>query len=246
MAEAATSSLYASPLLLSVEGGAVSEASEPRAGRPAGPSPPARGSAPPPHPAPAPLASRLALLAASLSLAGCLTAHPRTGPAPPAPTFAPDQFFAGHTRGLGVLSVRLKSPELLCVNGYGEAQPDGTFRLDQTITHPDGRTEERTWTMRQESPAVWTASLTDAAGEVTAEVEGSELLIRYRIGSPSVTMRQRLVVQPDGQTALNLSTVSALGVPVARLQEVIERRDTFVPCAAGAAPPRAAGGAEDP
>ena len=181
---------------------------------------------------------RPVLLAAALALSGCLTAHPRTGPVAPAPTFAPDVFFAGHTRGLGVLSVRFSSPELLCVNGYGATQRDGTFRLDQTITRPDGEAEERTWTMRQESPTVWTASLTDAAGEVTATVEGSELLIRYRIGSPNVTMRQRLVLQPDGQTALNLSTVSALvGVPVARLQEVIERRDTFVPCAPGTAPP---------
>ena len=192
---------------------------------------------------PAGFADLSVLLAAALALSGCLTAHPRV-PDPPRPlgppalTFAPDEFFAGHTRGLGVLSVRFQSPELLCVNGYGEAQPDGTFRLDQTITHPDGETEERTWLMRQESPTVWTASLTDAAGEVTAEVEGSELFIRYRIGSPNVTMRQRLVLQPDGQTALNLSTVSALvGLPVARLQEVIERRDTFVPCAPGAAPP---------
>ena len=180
---------------------------------------------------------RPALLTATLALSGCLAAHPRTGPVAPAPAFAPDEFFAGHTRGLGVLSVRLSSPELLCVNGYGEAQPDGTFRLDQTITRPDGETEERAWLMRQESPTVWTASLTDAASEVTAEVEGSELFIRYRIGSPNVTMRQRLVLQPGGQTALNLSTVRALGVPIARLQEVIERRDTFVPCAPGAAPP---------
>ena len=179
---------------------------------------------------PAGFADLSVLAAAALALSGCLTAHPRTGPAPPAPTFAPDVFFAGHTRGLGVLSVRFRSPELLCVNGYGEAQPDGTFRLDQTITYADGRAEERTWTMRQVSPTTWAAALTDAAGEVTATVEGSELLIRYRIGSPNVTMRQRLILQPDGRTALNLSTIRALGLPVARLDEQIQRTDERVPC----------------
>ena len=182
---------------------------------------------------------RPALLAAALALSGCLTAHPRV-PAPsrplgpPAPTFTPDAFFAGHTRGLGVLYVRLKSPELLCVNGYGEAQPDGTFRLDQTVTHADGRTEERTWVMRRETPTRYTATLTDAAGEVTAEVEGRELFIRYPMGG-GLSMRQHLVLQPDGRTALNLSTVFALGVlPVARLNEQIQKTDARVPCAGGA------------
>ena len=175
---------------------------------------------------------RFALLATALALSGCLSAHPRTGPAPPAPAFAPDVFFAGHTRGLGVLDVRLSSPALLCVNGYGEVRPDGTFRLDQTITYPDGRAEKRTWTMRHVSPTVWTADLTDASGEVTATVEGSDLFIRYSMGS-GLSMRQHLRLQPDGQTALNLSTVRLLGVPVARLNEVIERRDTRVPCAPG-------------
>lgn len=184
--------------------------------------------------------ARPALLAAALAFSGCLTAHPRVPPTPRppgAPAFAPDAFFAGHTRGLGVLHVRLRSPELLCVNGYGEAQPDGTFRLDQTITRPDGSADRRTWTMRRASPTTWTARLTDAEGEVTATVEGDELLIRYRIGSPNVTMRQRLVLQPDGQTALNLATVSAVvGVPVARLVEQIQKTDGPVPCAGAVLP----------
>lgn len=182
--------------------------------------------------------SRPALALGALALlSGCLTAHPRV-PAPPrppgAPAFAPDVFFAGWTRGLGVLDVRLRSPELVCVNGYGEAQPDGTFRLDQTVAHADGRTEERTWLLRQTTPAVWTGSLTDADGPVTATVEGGKLLIRYAMGG-GLSMRQRLVLQPDGRTALNLSTVSALGaLPVARLNEQIQKTDARVPCAGGA------------
>ena len=196
-----------------------------------GTSAPARrfGASPPPPPVPVRLRPAL-VVAVAVALGGCLTAHPRTGPPPPAPTFQPDVFFDGWTRGLGVLDVRFQSPKVLCVVGYGERQPDGTFRLDQTITYPDGRAEERTWTMRQTSPTSWAARLTDAEGGVTAEVEGSELVIRYRIGSPQVTMRQRLTLQPDGQAALNLSTVSLLGVPVARLVEQIQKTDGPVPC----------------
>ncbi|MDT0632324.1 DUF3833 family protein [Rubrivirga litoralis] len=181
--------------------------------------------------------ARLRPALAAAALVGCLTAHPRV-PAPPrppgAPAFTPDVFFAGWTRGLGVLDVRLRSPELLCVVGYGEAQPDGTFRLDQTVTHADGRAEERTWTMRRETPTRYTATLTDADGEVTATVEGGELFIRYSMGG-GLSMRQRLILQPGGQTALNLSTVFALGaLPVARLNEQIQKTDARVPCAGGA------------
>ena len=194
-----------------------------------------------------PLWARPALAVALLVLGGCLTAHPRVPDRSgrPAAAFAPDDFFDGWTRGLGVLSVRLRSPELLCVVGRGRAQPDGTFRLDQTVTYPDGRTTGRTWTLGRASPTVWTGTLTDADGTVTAEATGDELAIRYRMGSPGVTMRQRLVLQPDGRTALNLSTVRVLGVPVARLVEHIQKTDGPVRCG-DAAPPGGAppGGAE--
>ena len=169
---------------------------------------------------------RLGALAVLLGTAsGCIATHPRTGPPPPAPPFYPEVFFEGHTRGLGTLDVRGKAPEVVRVEGFGEAEPDGTFRLDQTVTHADGRSEARTWRMRRLDTTHYTATLTDAEGEVTAEVVGSELFIRYRIGSPSVTMRQHLILEPGGQRALNLSTVRVLGIPWARLNEQIQRVD---------------------
>lgn len=188
---------------------------------------------------PAPLPLRLrppALVAVLLFASGCLTAHPRTGPAPPAPEFRPEVFFEGRTRGIGTLDVRGGAPELIRVESYGRAAPDGAFRLDQTITRADGSTSTRTWTMRRTDATRYAATLTDAEGEVSAEVRGSELLIRYRMGWPSVVMHQRLVLQPGGQTALNLATVRVLGVPWARLNEQIHRVDGVPPdsLAAGA------------
>lgn len=169
---------------------------------------------------------RLPALAVLLVVAsGCLGLHPQTGPAPPAPDFRPEAFFAGRTEGIGTLAVRGGTTELLRVQGVGAAEADGSFRLDQTITHADGRTEARTWHMRRVDATRYTATLTDADGEVSAEVVGSELFIRYRIGWPAITMRQHIVLQPDGQTALNLSTVSVLGIPWARLNEQIRRLD---------------------
>ncbi len=160
-----------------------------------------------------------------VAASGCLAMHPQTGPPPVAPPLRPEVFFDGHTQGLGTLRVRGRTPEEVRVESYGEAQPDSTFRLDQTITHPDGRTETRTWIMRRVDATHYTATLTDAEGEVGAEVQGNELFIRYRIGWPAITMRQHLILQPDGKTALNLSTVRVLGIPWARLNEQIRRVD---------------------
>ena len=49
------------------------------------------------------------------------------------------------------------------------------------------------------------------------------LHIRYLLSKPAVRMEQRLYLEPDGQSALNLSTVRFLGIPIARLEERISR-----------------------
>lgn len=169
-------------------------------------------------------------------LAGCLATHPPAGLVPAAPPFDPFVFFQGRTEGLGTLRVRAQAPELVRVDGRGQVLADGTFRLDQTVTRGDGEPAERTWLLRRVGPASYAGTLTDAASEVTAEVEGSTLRIHYRMGTVT-TMSQTLTLQPGGRVALNLSTVSVLGIPWARLTEQIRRLDGPVPPAGGAPPP---------
>ena len=167
----------------------------------------------------------LGLLLAAAPLSGCLTAHPRLGAPARAPEFRPEVFFAGHTRGLGTLVVRGGTPQLVRVESYGQPESDGTFRLDQTITFGDDRVERRTWRMRRVGARGYVASLTDATGEATGEVDGNVFRLRYLLRRPGVVMHQRLHLQPDGRTALNLATVRVLGVPWARLTEQITRVD---------------------
>ena len=168
-------------------------------------------------------------------LAGCLTAHPPAEPVPAAPPFDPFAFFAGPTRGLGTLYVRGRAPHVVRVEGFGVPLPDGTFRLVQTVARGDGEPSRRTWLLRQTGPGRYAGTLSDAAGEISAEAEGSLLRVRYRMGA-ATTMTQAITLQPDGRTALNLSTVRVLGVPWARLNEQIRRLDGPVP---GAPPPTA-------
>ena len=156
-----------------------------------------------------------------LALSGCLATHPPAEPVPTAPPFRPEAFFDGHTRGHGSLQILGRGSQRVEVESHGEAQPDGTFRLDQTITRGD-ETTTRTWLLRPTSPTTYTGTLTEARGAVAAETDGNVLRIRYGMGA-GLTMRQQLVLQPGGAVALNRSTVRLLGVPIARLAEQIRR-----------------------
>ena len=166
-------------------------------------------------------AARAAGLLAAVTLAGCLTAHPPLdGRA--TPRFEPEVFFDGATSGLGTLDVRGRGRQLVRVASRGRTRADGTFKLDQTIAVGDDAPYTRTWTMRRTGPDAFVSSLSDAAGPVELATDGATLRVRYRLGR-FTTMHQRLVLQPDGQTALNVATVRVLGVPVARLTEIITR-----------------------
>lgn len=156
---------------------------------------------------------------------GCL---PTTAPLPEPraePAFRPEVFFAGRSSGDPILAIRTKSPQNLRVESFGETQPDGTFRLDQTITYPDGHDETRTWVMTPLGDGRYSATLTpDATGAVEVTADGNRLHIRYPM-SGGLRMDQTLALRPDGQVADNVATVRWMGMmPVARLVETITRK----------------------
>lgn len=159
------------------------------------------------------------------SLAGCLGAFPAPPATALAPTFDPIAFFEGRTRGEGTLDVRGRAGRPLRVEGRGARQPDGSFRLDQTITFGDGKVEERVWLMSRLDSTHFRATLSDAKGEVTAESNGSVFHLRYLLRQPRVYMEQWLYLQPDGLSVANRAQVTVLGIPWARLAETITRVD---------------------
>ena len=168
----------------------------------------------------------LLFFAMAVALSGCLSVHPRVDREPEPirqsePVFRPETFFAGETRGAGTFEVRGRGSREVSVVSHGETLADGTLRLRQTITFEGDAPTERVWTLRHTSEG-YVSTLTDADGPVRVSVHGNELRVRYGMSGPLV-MEQRLYLRPDGQSALNLSTVRWLGVPVARLTEEIRR-----------------------
>ena len=167
---------------------------------------------------------RLVLALVPLLLSACLGRFPTADPQPSSqPELIPDQFFLGPTHGVGTLSTRFRATRTLHVEGMGRREADGSFRLDQTVTFDDGAIETRTWRLERTAPNTYHATLSDAAGDVSAESSGNTFHLRYLLRQPRVTMEQWLYLQPDGRTVLNRATVSVLGVPWARLAETITR-----------------------
>ena len=154
---------------------------------------------------------------------GCLPSLAARPDVAPTPAFDPVVFFGGHTHGEGALEGRFGKRRHLTVEGNGHQDADGTFQLDQAITYDDSTTDTRRWVLKRRSATSWTATLSDAQGEVTAETNGNLLHLRYQIRSPRVFMEQWLYLQPDGRSVLNLAEVSVLGVPYAHLSETITK-----------------------
>jgi hypothetical protein len=158
-------------------------------------------------------------------LSGCLSAPPLPPLVSDKPEMRPEVFFAGRTRGTGEIEMRGRAPRAFRVEGVGRTEADGTFRLEQTVTYADGAVENRTWLLRPIGANTYSGTLSDAAGEVSAETTGNVLHLRYLLRQPAVYMEQRLYLQTDARSAINFATVTVAGVPLARLAEQIVRAE---------------------
>ena len=137
------------------------------------------------------------------------------------PQFRPDVFFAGGTTGVGTLKVVGRASVATYVEGTGRTLPDGTFQLRQRVTEGDKRPRTRVWRLRDQGGGVWSGTLTDATGPVTAEVRGNLFHVRY--DGKGVGVEQWLYLEPDGRTVKNTLVGRKLGVTVGRLEETIRK-----------------------
>ncbi len=160
-------------------------------------------------------------------LGGCASELPPSTFELATPMMRPEVFFAGSTSSSGVEEQRSGAPtRRFHVKGSGQTLPDGTFRLEQSVTFDQKAPETRTWVMQRIDAHRYTATLTDASGPVTAEAFGDLFHLRYQMKSPSGgQMEQWLYLQPDGRTVVNEATISVLGVVVAHLSERITHED---------------------
>lgn len=140
------------------------------------------------------------------------------------PTFTPQAGFGGSSHGNGTLRLLFGRQKHFQVDSRGVEEPDGTFRLEQTVTFEGKLPKQRTWRIRTTASGDYAATLSDAAGPVTGHTEGATLYLRYRIKGP-LMMHQTLRLMPDGRTIDNVGRITLLAIPVGRLHETILRAD---------------------
>lgn len=140
------------------------------------------------------------------------------------PTFDPLTFFAGQTRGEGQLKVVLRRRVTVSVDGTGKVMKDGSLVLDQVVTEGTKAPRVRRWHLRRTAPDRYEGTLTDAAGAVTAEVQGPRLHLSF-ITPSGFRVQQWLTLAPDGRSADNVLLARRFGVTVASLHERIAKVD---------------------
>lgn len=181
--------------------------------------------------------ARAALLAPlALMLGACVSTPDSAAPVAlaEAPRFDPFTFFAGESRGEGVLAKVLSDPVPVRVESRGrievEARPGASWAepprkvlvLGQTIREGDKLPRQRQWRLVEIAPGRYEGTLSDAIGPVSARSEGNRLTITFTMQG-GFAVRQDLTLSPDGTRAANVMRVSKLGLTVAVLSEDIVR-----------------------
>ena len=123
--------------------------------------------------------------------------------------FTPRNGFSGHSEGNGKLRLFFGKRRLFHVESHGYDQPDGTFRLDQTVAFEGQPSQERYWILKTVGQNHFTGTLSDAAGTVTGLTNGSRLRLKYRVKGPLI-MHQTLELMPDGKTIDNVGKITLL------------------------------------
>ena len=137
--------------------------------------------------------------------------------------FDPVDFFRGRTQGIGTLKPVLQKSKTIRVDSVGTEQKDGALLLTQTIHEPGKPPRTRHWRMRREGPALYSGTLTDAAGPVRVNVEAGAIRIRYR-DKDNLDIDQLLTATGPRQLR-NKMTVKRFGIRVARFDEIIRKLD---------------------
>lgn len=168
--------------------------------------------------------SRATALAMVAAAAGCVPSGRLRHAQAPGPAFDPIAFFAGRTEGHGTLRIIAHARQPVLVVGRGAVAPDGSITLDQDVRQGDEPPKHRQWRLHRVAPGRYAGTLTDAFGPVTGEVEGNRLTLAFTMKG-GLHARQWLYLQPRGQAARNRLVITKFGVPVASLDETIERRE---------------------
>jgi hypothetical protein len=156
------------------------------------------------------------------SLPACVATGRLPQPAAAAPVLDPIRFFAGETRGEGVMKIAARKRQTVEVTSRGQLGADGAIRLEQMVRVAGKPPTRRQWQLLRGGDGRYSGTLTDAAGPVTGTMIGGRLHLRFAMKG-GLRAEQWLALQADGRTLQNVMIVRKFGLPVARLDETITK-----------------------
>lgn len=170
----------------------------------------------------------IALPLLALLMAGC--AGPQVSEfAGVKPVFAPEQFFAGRAVAWGVLEDGSGNPTKRFTSEDVGTLVGDTVTIAQTIRYSDGSSQSRSWKLRRVDANHYEGTADDIVGVAKGEAYGNALHLDYSIAlSPTnplthVDLNQWLYLQDGGDSLISRTTISKLGVVVARSAEYVHR-----------------------
>ena len=141
-----------------------------------------------------------------------------------AASFDPFTFFSGSTSGDGTLKVALKGTEPFKVESRGRSDGKDGFVLDQVIHQGTKPPRQRRWFLREVSPNTLVGTISDSPGPVRGKIVGNKVLLNYPVKG-GLLAEQVMTSHDNGKVVRNNIVVRKLGIVVAKVQEIIRKRD---------------------
>lgn len=174
------------------------------------------------------LAGSAGLLLLAAAMSGC--AGPGVNQfASVKPGFHPEQFFAGRAVAWGVLEDGSGDPTKRFTSVDVGTLAGDTVTIAQTISYSDGTSQSRSWKLRRVDDSHYEGTADDIVGVAQGEAAGNALHLEYDLAlSPTnplthVHLNQWLYLQDGGDSMISRTTISKLGIVVARSAEYVHR-----------------------
>ena len=136
---------------------------------------------------------------------------------------AAERFFSGRLEGNGTVNIIFSGQQTVRDISRGRIE-NNVLIIDQVVQQQGTPPRRRQWRLTRVGQNRFTGTITDVRGQVTGEINGNVLHLRYRsVQGPWV--EQWITLHPDGRTAHNRMTFRRFGIQVATVEEVIRRLD---------------------
>ncbi len=141
----------------------------------------------------------------------------------------PVAFFGGNTSSYGVMESRAGKPTVGIITHTKGTVKDGIVYIEQDLLPENGKTNHRSWQLKQIDAHRVEATASDINGKATGELYGNYFTWTFRLKLQNrglvkhVRMSQYMYLMPDGETLMIRSVIRKFGFIVTEISEVFTK-----------------------